>query len=339
MQRRTFALMQETILNDLLAKDLLTPDDHTRIRMYETQKPFSLHWELKTLLYLGVILLNLGLGWLIYENIDSIGHGVIIALIALVCGGCFVYTYRKRGVFSWEQVESPSPYYDYLLLLGCLTFVILEGYLQYQYNIFGSRYGLATFIPMGVFFFVAYYFDHRGALSMAITALASWLGIAATPADVFNQNDFNDSGIVWAGVGLGAGLCLLAFFSEKQNLKKHFLFTYLNFSVHILFIAALAGLMVREEAVFAVLLILAIGFFVWYARTRHSFYFMTVALIYGYIGLTYLVLQIDVSWEHGAFYFYNSYFLVSCVAIIVFLLRYKKILRLKEQESGQKGPE
>jgi hypothetical protein len=331
--------MQETILNDLLAKDLITSDDHTHIRMYETQKPFSLHWELKTLLYLGVILLNLGLGWLIYENIDSIGHGVIIAGIAAICIGCFVFTYRKRGAFSWEQVESPSPYYDYLLLLGCLTFVILEGYLQYQYNIFGSRYGLATFIPMGVFFFVAYYFDHRGALSMAITALASWLGIAATPADVFNQNDFNDSSIVWAGIVLGVILGTMAFFSENQNLKKHFSFTYLNFSVHILFIAALAGLMVREQAVFVLILVLAIGFFVWYARAQHSFYFMTVALIYGYIGLTYLVLQIDVSWDHGAFYFYNFYFVASCASIIVFLLRYKKILRMKDQASTPKDSE
>ncbi len=324
--------MHGKILNDLLAKGLITPENQTRIQMYETQKPFSLHWELKTLLYLGVILLNLGLGWLIYENIDSIGHGVIIAAIATVCIGCFAYSFRKRGVFSWNQVESPSPYYDYLLLLGCLTFVILEGYLQYQYAIFGSRYGLATFIPMGFFFFVAYYFDHRGALSLAITALASWLGLAVTPADILDRNDFSDSGLVWAGVLLGAILAAMAFGSEKKNLKAHFAFTYLNFGVHILFIASLAGLMALEQIIFIPVVIAAIGFFVWYARTESSFYFLIVALIYGYIALTYLVFQLDVSWDGGAIYFYNFYFLVSCGAIIYFLLKYKKILRMKEKE-------
>ncbi len=300
--------------------------------MYEAQKPFSLHWELKTLLYLGAILLNLGLGWLIYENIDSIGHGVVIAVIAAVCAVCFVYSYRHRLPFSWQQTESPSPYYDYVLLLGCLTFVILEGYLQFQYTIFGSRYGLATFIPMGFFFGVAYYFDHRGALSLAITALASWLGIAATPMNVFDLNDFGDSKIVWAGVTLGIILCLLAFFSEKQNLKKHFALTYLNFSIHILFIASLAGLMALEQWGFAGLVALAVAFFVWYARSRASLYFMIVALIYGYIGLTYLVFQMDSLWYDSAFYFYNFYFLVSCAAIILFLLRYKKILGIKDAE-------
>jgi len=50
--------------------------------MHETGKPFSLHWELKTLLYLGVLLLNLGLGYLIYDNIDNIGHNAVMVAIA-----------------------------------------------------------------------------------------------------------------------------------------------------------------------------------------------------------------------------------------------------------------
>jgi len=327
--------MQECILNELSVKGLITPELQDHIRMYEAQKPFSLYWELKTILYLAVVLLNLGLGWLIYENIDSIGHGVIMAGIAGICGACFIYTYRNRTPFSWKHTESPSPYYDYILLLGCLTFVILGGYLQYQYQIFGTRYGLATFIPMGFFFMVAYYFDHRGALSLAITALASWLGVTVTPAGVFSENNFSNAGIVWAGVLLGIALCVVAFLSESKDMKKHFSLTYLNFSVHILFIASLAGLIIIEQWSFFLILTLASAFFIWYAHTRHSLYFMTVALIYAYIGLTYLVLQIrfDGS-DEGTIYFYNFYFVASCAAIIVFLLRYKKILKVKTEPAA-----
>ena len=66
--------MHTPILRDLLQHELITPEDAEKIALFESKRPFSLHWELKTLLYLGVILLNLGLGFLIYENIDSIGH-------------------------------------------------------------------------------------------------------------------------------------------------------------------------------------------------------------------------------------------------------------------------
>ena len=78
---------------------------------------FSLHWELKTILYLGVLLLSGGLGILIYENIDSISHQAILAAIALISAGSFYYCYKQSVAFSWEKVKSPTPLYDYLLLL------------------------------------------------------------------------------------------------------------------------------------------------------------------------------------------------------------------------------
>jgi len=144
--------MHPHILRNLLQQEIITPEDAARIEVFESKKPFSLHWELKSLLYLGVLLLNIGLGFLIYQNIDSIGHVALITLIGAISAVCFGYAIRHRQPFSAGAVESPTPYYDYILLLGCLTFLIMEGYWQYQYQIFGTRYGLATFIPMVLFF-------------------------------------------------------------------------------------------------------------------------------------------------------------------------------------------
>ena len=173
--------MSIPILNQLRTDEIILTEDFERISLYESTKPFSLHWELKTLLYLGVLLLNIGLGIAIYKNIDSIGHVAILSFIGLLCVACFVYSFYKAAPFTPQYSVSPTPYFDYILLLGCLTFLIFEGYWQFQYNIFGTRYGLVTIIPTILFFLTAYYFDHRGALSLAITGLASWVGSVVTP--------------------------------------------------------------------------------------------------------------------------------------------------------------
>lgn len=317
--------MHENIRRRLLQQGLIDPDDAEKIARFEAGKPFSLHWELKTLLYLGVLLLNVGLGYIVYENIDSIGHTVIILLIGALSAACFWYAIRHRQPFSKNEVESPTPYFDYILLLGCLAFLVMEGYWQYQYQLFGTRYGLATFIPMVLFFGLAYWFDNRGVLALALTALASWLGLTLAPQNILTDNDFNSAALVNTGIFLGVLLATLAFVSERMEFKKHFSATYLNFGVHILMISCLAGMMSLDVlTVYFPLLCLAAGFFLWYARSRGSFYFLLVAVLYGYIGFTYLFFSVSDSLD---FTVYLLYFILSCGGILVFLTQYKRFFK------------
>jgi len=315
--------MKAHILHKLEKEGLITHEGAGQIISRELLAPFSLHGELKTVLYLGVLLLNVGLGWLIYLNLDEIGHGIIIAGIALVCAGSFAFAWRHRVPYSPEKTESASPFYDYALLLSCLTFLILEGYLQYQYAFFGEKYGLATFLPAVLFFAAAYRFDHKGMLSLGITALVSWVGIAVTPLTLLRDNDFSSGRLVYSGLLLGAVLTGAAFFLAGRRIKKHFSFTYLNFGSHVLFVAGLAGLMVLEkEWLFAPLLAVITVAFIRYAQREQSFYFLIVAVVYAYVGLTYLVFQIDAFESELAFF----YFIFSCAGVIWFLIRYKRIL-------------
>ena len=319
--------MHPHILRNLLQQEIITPEDAAKIEAFESKRPFSLHWELKSLLYLGVLLLNIGLGFLVYQNIDSIGHVALITLIGAISAVCFGYAIRHRQPFSAKAVESPTPYYDYILLLGCLTFLIMEGYWQYQYQIFGTRYGLATFIPMVLFFGLGYWLDNRGVLSLGITALASWLGITVTPQELLSKNDFNSATIVYTGVFLGILLTLAAFVGERLNFIKHFSLTYLNFGVHIGMISCLAGMMALDrEAIYFPLLCIAVGFYLWYARTRGSFYFLTVAVVYGYIGITYMLIAHTNSLNLD-FMFYLLYFVLSCTGVIYFLINYKRFIK------------
>jgi len=319
--------MHQHILRNLLQQELIEPEDAEKIALFEEKKPFSLHWELKTLLYIGVLLLNVGLGFLIYEHIDSIGHVALIALIGAISAACFWYAIQHRRPFTMGKVDSPTPYYDYILLLGCLTFLIMEGYWQYQYQIFGTRYGLATFIPMVLFFGLAYGLDNRGVLSLGITALASWLGVTVSLQDLLSKNDLNSTVLVQTGVFLSALLAVIPFVSERYGLKKHFSLTYLNFGVHIGMISCLSGMMLLDQkAIYFPLLCAAVGFFLWYARTRGSFYFFTVAVVYGYIGVTYMLISFT-SRMNFDFMFYLFYFILSCVGVILFLTNYKNFIK------------
>jgi hypothetical protein len=321
--------MLNHILNNLKSAELIDSEEEIRVKNAQLNKPFSLHWELKTLLYLGVIMLNIGLGYLIYQNIDTIGHVVIIALISLICCGCFYYAARITLPFSLKEVKSPTLYYDYAVLLGCLTFLIVEGYLQFQYNVFGTQYSLATFIPMLLFFPVAYYFDHRGALSLAIIALGTWLGLKITPLDVLNQNDFSNDSLVYTGILLGILLALIGLISELKDIKKHFAFTYFNFAIHLFFICALTALFnFNNNVLFIPLIILGLIFWIWYARKTTSFYFFLFSVIYGYVAFTYLIIN-ALSHTNTDATVYFLYFIISCGGIIALLFNYKNLLKNK----------
>jgi len=170
--------MDQDLFKKWHAEGLISDNALHKVQAVENNRLFSLHWELKTLLYLGIILLSGGLGVLVYRNIDTIGHQAVLAFIALVCAGCYFYCFRSKNPWSPGKVPAPNPFFDYVLLLGCLAMITFIGYLQFQYNVFGQRYGLAAFIPMLILFASAYYFDHLGILSLAITNLAAWMGLS-----------------------------------------------------------------------------------------------------------------------------------------------------------------
>jgi len=318
--------MNTWLFEQLHAEGLIADSSFKKIREHSDTKLFSLHWELKTLLYLGVLLLSGGLGILIYKNIEKIGHQAILIFIALVCAACFFYCLKKKLPFSTAKVEAPNVHFDYILLLGCLTFISFIAYLQFQYNVFGTRYGLATFFPMLVLFFSAYFFDHLGVLSLAITNLGAWVGITVTPSQLIRANDFNSSTIIFAGLFLGALLIALAFVSKLKKWKQHFQFTYANFGTHILFVSCLSAMFHFQKIYLVWFLLLAALAFFSYTRSikSKSFYFLVVTALYTYISMGYVAIQlIDSIGRIGlsSIYLGLLYFIFSGIGLIFFLIR------------------
>ncbi|MEP6711172.1 MAG: DUF2157 domain-containing protein [Ferruginibacter sp.] len=324
--------MNLPLLDQLHAEGLISRESFQKTKSHAAIKLFSLHWELKTILYLGVMLLSGGLGILVYKNIDSIGHQVILLFIALVCAGCFFYCLKNKLPFSTLRVKAPNSFFDYILLLGCLMFITFIAYFQYQYNVFGSRYGLAVFFPMVVLFFSAYYFDHLGILSLAITNLAAWLGITVTPLHILQANDFNSNTIIYTSVFLGVLLIVLALGTEKKNIKKHFAFTYTNFGLHILFISCLAGMFYFNSIYLLWFLFLAVLVFYFYTKAIADkfFYLLLFCTLYAYTGISYVVirtLSYMSSLDMAAVYLGLIYFIISGIMLVAFLMRTNKKMK------------
>lgn len=324
-------IMNIPLFNKLHAEGLVSDESLGKIKAKAANPLFSVHWELKTLLYLGVLLLSGGLGILVYKNIDTIGHQAILAFIALVSGGCYYYCFKHKAPFANFKAASPNGFFDYILLLGSLTFVSFVAYLQYQYNVFGNRYGLATFIPMVVLFVTAYYFDHLGILSLAITNLAAWFGLTVTPMHMLEANDFDDSRIIFTGLALGVLLIAAAYASQQRSFKAHFAFTYDNFGIHLMLLSSLAAMFHFEEQYLLWFLLFAGLVFFSYqkAMRQKSFYFLLITTLYAYVGISYVVVRLlwYGSSDIGPVYIGLLYFISSGLGLIVFLIRSNKKLK------------
>jgi hypothetical protein len=321
--------MNSTLFEKLHTEGLISGASLQKIKTSSGNTLFSVHWEIKTILYLGVLLLSGGIGILVYKNIDTMGHQVILLFIALISTGSFIYCFKKKLPFSLKRVASPNAFFDYILLLACLTFISFVGYLQFQYQVFGNRFGLSTFTPMLVLFFTAYYFDHLGILSLAITNLAAWVGITVTPVKILQENDFSNSNIIITGLLMGIVLIAAGWLTKKQNIKAHFEFTYTNFGSHLLFICCLAAMFQFENYFLWWFLLLAgISYFFYVKAVKEkSFYFLLILSIYLYIGLSYVVIRLlfDIArLDIGGAYLACMYFIASAIGIILFLIKMNK---------------
>lgn len=321
------------ILNELSKQAILPPKQQAKIAETERKKPFSLHWELRSMLYIGILLMSSGLGLLVYDNFDKIGQGALLSAIAAGCVGSFYFAWRFRPEWTPAETKSQarpgrSTFGDYALIMACLLFLTLEGYAQYAYTIFGSRYGLVTLLPAALFLPLAYRFDHRGILSMALTALISWVGVTVRPLELYFKTNFFEQETVFSAIGLALFLIGVALGLERQRIKPHFTYTYLTIAGNLLMIALLGGLFNFEglRLWFALGLAAACFMFDYYARRSRrlrsttavdgSFLFLLMSTVYGYIGVTYLFFH----YLHPDDGIYYWYFIATGIALVYYLM-------------------
>ena len=276
----------------LLDRKLITETQFTQVKAYRSLGIFSLHAELKLFLYLSVMSFTTGIGVLIYQNIDTIGHLAILAILLVVTIVCYYFSFKIANGFHRGETSFDNPIYDYIILAALLLSCIFIGYLQFQYAAFGTHYGLATLIPTAIGLFCAYYFDHKGILSIAITGLAAYVGLSVSPQSLL-QNDFYETNTLsYSAIGLGVVLILWAIYSNQIALKKHFTFIYLTFGLHLISISCINNLFQSFWFVFAIILAATLFYFYKASYQFQAISLLIFTIIYAYIGANILLFKI-----------------------------------------------
>jgi hypothetical protein len=111
-------------------------------------------------------------------------------------------------------------------------------------------------------------------------------------------------------VGLGALLL------QRRGLKPHFFGTYLNIVANVLFWAVLSGVFNRRGyGVWFVALVLACGASLAWGLTRRQFAFVAYSAVYGYVGISSILIR-GIRDET----FILSYFVITAVLMLVVLV-------------------
>jgi hypothetical protein len=276
-----------------------------------------------------VLLFTTGTGILIYLNIGDLGHVLSIVVLSALALSSFYYAFTRAPRYSNQKLIPPSPYFDYVVLLGCLLVISVLGYLQFQYHLLDESLGETTLVAAAIFFLTAYRFDHLGVLSLAIAAFASFWGLSVSPQEWYHSDFFSSANLHTTAMFFGGGLALGAVILDRRGVKQHFTFTYFNFCILIFLVGALAGVFINEDFYGPYLLGLfaGCGLTVWAAFRQKSFLFLLYAFVFGYIGLTYFLGDVILNEEIYAWFYY---LILSCGGFVFFIIRFKNYFKRAE---------
>ncbi|MCC9074184.1 DUF2157 domain-containing protein [Flavobacterium sp. F-65] len=289
------AQFDEQATQKLFEEKLITQEQFVQVKAYRSLGIFSLHNELKLFLYLSVLLFTSGIGVLIYKNIDSIGHIAILSILLIIIGVCFYYCFKNSNGFQKSETSFESPVLDYLVLTANILTCIFIGYLQFQYQSFGTHYGLATLIPTVISFFCAYYFDNKSVLTIAITGLAAYIGFSVTPQDLLHNDFYLNQDLSYSAIILGVLLVLWSIYSARISLKEHFALIYLTFALHIISIATISNMINVYYGLwipFAIILAGSSYYFYKVSYKLRAISLFVFTIIYAYIGINIFLFRV-----------------------------------------------
>jgi hypothetical protein len=142
-------------------------------------------------------------------------------------------------------------------------------------------------VSAALFFFLAYRFDNRLVLSMALSTLAAWFGFQLSARFLSFHNYYRESAIAYGLVTFALGSL-----SHRLAVKKHFFDIYLNFTVHFLLVALLSGVVQYQFASWHLpAMAAAIAAVAVYSMRTRRFLYMLYAILYGYACLSVVALE------------------------------------------------
>jgi len=289
---------------------IITPSQHDALCALVRKDRFSVFGELNALLYLGVVSFIAGAGWTIQTHFERLGDLAILSTLTASFAGSLYYCFTCGASYSNTQQESPTLAFDYVLYLGCLMLGLELGFIEYRFHLLQDSWDHYLLLSALVYFVLAYRFDNRLVLSLALSTLAGWFGFRLFRLQWFSGS-LRVDGLIYSALVAASGVTLY-----RANIKKHFLEAYLHVAVNVALAAAVAGVFDSSASPLYFVLLLALAGGSIFAGVRSArFAFVAYGAIYGYIGVSDLILR-----NTHDFTAVLAYIAVSATAVIVLLV-------------------
>ena len=265
----------------------ITQAQHDTLSALVRRQRVSVYVELSALLYLGVLSFVGGLGWTLRAYVANLGDAAILALLSAIVAAAFYYCFAKAGPFAATEVAAPNMVVDYVLYLGCLVLSAEVAYLEYRFQLFAEwhQHLLMVSVTFGA---LAYRFDNRFVLSLALSSLAGWLGLRISGFEVASADPLRFTALLYGAFVAGMGTWL-----ARQAVKAHFLDVYLHLSANVVLAALASGIgePVMGLAYLAALLSLC-GAAIALGIRHGKFAFVTYGILYGYGALSFRLMPL-----------------------------------------------
>lgn len=208
-------------IDSLRASRILSEDQAAPLSRVARGDLVSLHLELRTLLYAGVLLVTGGVGLFFKQNADRLGPTAIIVLLGVAAAACVSFVWRRSAAFSWRKAESPHLALDFVLLLGVLLIGADLAYAETRIGVLGPDWPFHLLVVALVATAAAYRFDSAAVLSLGLTSFAAWRGVAISlSVAALDRNPF--AAVRANALGCGALFVAVAILSVRSNRKAHF---------------------------------------------------------------------------------------------------------------------
>ncbi len=288
---------------------IISPAQYTQLDGLARNQPLSVFRELNILLYAGVVAFVGGLAWTVQSYSQQLGDIVVLAVLSGIFAACLWYCFSRALPWSASATPSPNLLFDYVLYLGSLTWSAELSYLEARLHVLSGQWDIYLLVTALLFFGLAYRFDNRFVLSLALTALAGWFGLKLSHWSE-GSSAYRDDGILFSLITGAAGTAL-----HRAAVKAHFLGTYLNLAANVFLVAVLSGVFNHDNYGWWFLLLLAgCGAALAYGLMVKQFSFVAYAAVYGYVGVSSVLMRhVDDSQAILA------YFVITGIGMLVLL--------------------
>lgn len=261
---------------------IITEAQHDALAALVRKERFSLFLELNALLYVGVLSLVGGLGWTFQTYFANLGDPLILSILSALCAGCLFYCFSHAAPYSHGEVEPPSLTFVYVLYFGCLLFSGELAYIEFRFHLLRASWDYYLLFTAAAFALLAYRFDNRFVLSLALASLAGWFGLKLSAFGWLSADVVRMSALTYGAAVAGLGTTLY-----RQRIKPHFLDVYLHLAANAGFIAMVSGVRNSSASTFYLLALVVLSTVAVVLGIRFNrFAFVAYAAVYGYAGFS-----------------------------------------------------